>query len=102
MTTEHPPNKGEIYRIGGINTVASLMKAYPDNLEIIRYALKLLHNLIGDDVQTKYSLASARQICLHQVNLVEIILAAKKKFPDDAHVSTISSATLKLIASTMS
>lgn len=82
--------------------MSTLLKSHPTNIEIVRYALKILHNLIADDPKTTYSLASARQICLQQANMTELILAIKKRYPDDPHVSTITSTTLQLIASTLS
>lgn len=82
--------------------VSDLLKMHPTNVEIVRYALKMLHNLIADDPKSKYSLAKARQICLQQANMTELLLSIKRRYPHDPHISTISSSTLQLIASNWS
>jgi hypothetical protein len=98
LTSDHPPNKGELFRIGAIATLNNILNRYLNNVEVCSYSLKLLHNLLADDVQAKHSIGKAREVCF-QLQMTDLILKIRRNFFNNDHILLVSKEILKLIAS---
>ncbi len=78
-------------------TINSILTKYLNNGEICCHALKLLHNLIGDDRQIKHSLVRAREVCFH-LQMTDTMLKIRRHYHQHDQICAISGAILKLIA----
>lgn len=79
LTFDHPPNKRELYQIGGIVHVIDSLQHFPKSVPVFEQALGLIINVLVYDSHTKMNQSQVRQAALAN-NIFNVLQNAQKEF----------------------
>lgn len=83
---DHPGNKTELLRIGGIHVICQTIKNNRHSLEVSRHGIAILFDTLREAPQTPAHVAQIRKIALN-AGLHEVILSAMNEFDISAEIN---------------
>jgi hypothetical protein len=85
---DHPGNKTELLRLGGIHVICQTIKNNPDSLEVSRHGIAILFDTLREAPQALAHVAQIRKIAL-SAGLHEVILSAMNEFDTSIEINTM-------------
>jgi hypothetical protein len=79
LTFNHPPNKWDFVRRGGIPHGTKALRNFPGDVSVTHQGLALMVNILANDSQAKMDISSTRQMALAH-GIVDIVQTAESNF----------------------
>ena len=83
---DHPGNKTELLRLGGIHVICQTVKKNCHSLEVSRHGIAILFDMLREATQTPAHVVQIRKIAL-SAGLHEVILSAMNEFDMSAEIN---------------
>ena len=82
---DHPGNKAQLLRLGGIQTICKTMKNIPDSLEVSRHGIAVLFDMMREAPETPADVSQIRKIAL-SAGLHNVLSTAMDNFDDSMEI----------------